>query len=501
MSVLLLSTYDLGRQPFGLASPAAWLRQAGLEVVTRDLSRDRLQDDDVRRASFVAFYLPMHTATRLALPVINRVRQINPSVRLAAYGLYAPLSEALLRARGVHDVLGPEAEADLVRLAVSQRFSTGVPHEGSTRAFTGFSTGVLHEGSPRPFPRGFFTEVPTQAPTGVPTQGPTGFHAEVHDSHRHDPASIPRLQFLVPDRSGLPGASRYASLQMPDGSRRVAGATDTTRGCKHRCRHCPIVPVYDGQFRVVPIDVVLADIDQQIAAGAEHITFGDPDFFNGPTHARRIVEALHAAHPSVSYDVTVKVEHLRKHPDLLPVLARTGCLFVTSAVESFDDQVLARLEKGHTRADVFEVLRACREGGVTLVPTFVAFTPWTTLDSYRDFLETVHGSGLVEHVSPVQWGLRLLVTEGSRLLELGDIRQRVASFDSRTLTYPWRHEDPRVDALQTAIMHSVGVRLTRSRAEVFAVVRELAGLNAERAQSWDVLVRATIPYLNEPWYC
>jgi len=477
VTVLLLSTYDLGRQPFGLASPAAWLRRAGLDVVTRDLSRDKLQDEDVRGASLVAFYLPMHTATRLALPVIDRVRQVNPSARLAAYGLYAPLSERLLHERGVSEVLGPEAEADLVRLAVSHRFSTG----------------VLQEGSPRRFPRGFFTQVPAQVPAQV--------RAEVRAGHRQDPTVIPKLKFLRPDRSGLPGAGRYASLEMPDGSRRIAGATDATRGCKHRCRHCPIVPVYDGQFRVVPVDVVLADIDQQVAAGAEHITFGDPDFFNGPTHARRIVEALHAAHPSVSYDVTVKVEHLRKHPDLLPVLARTGCLFVTSAVESFDDHVLARLEKGHTRADFFEVLRSCQEGGVTLVPTFVAFTPWTTLDSYRDFLATVHGSGLVEHVSPVQWGLRLLVTEGSRLLELEDIRQRVASFDSETLTYPWRHEDPRVDTLQAAVMRTVGVRLTRSRDDVFAAVCELSGLNLERAQSWDVPVRATIPYLNEPWYC
>jgi radical SAM superfamily enzyme YgiQ (UPF0313 family) len=288
---------------------------------------------------------------------------------------------------------------------------------------------------------------------------------------------------------------------MPDGSRRVVGATDATRGCKHRCRHCPIVPVYDGQFRVVSIDVVLADLDQQVAAGVEHVTFGDPDFFNGPTHARRIVEALHERHPALTYDVTIKVEHLLKHCDLLPVLARTGCLFVTSAVESFDDNVLAKLEKGHTRADFLEALRLCREAGVNLVPTFVAFTPWTTLDGYRDLLTTVQALGLVEHVSPVQWGLRLLVTEGSRLLELDDIRRRVGSFDSQTLTYPWRHEDPQVDALQAVIMREVGVRLTRSRAEVFASVYELAGLTGRIDQLWDVPDRATIPYLNEPWYC
>jgi radical SAM superfamily enzyme YgiQ (UPF0313 family) len=461
VSVLLLSTYDLGRQPFGLASPAAWLKRVGLNVLTRDLSRDELHDDDVRRASLVGFYLPMHTATRLALPVIDRVRRINPSARIAAYGLYAPLSDELLRAHGVSEVLGPEAEADLVRLAAQPPPSV----EG------GCAKGPASPGG-RPF-------------------GPI-------DLHRR---RLPRLTFLVPDRSGLPGASRYASLQMPDGSRRLVGATDATRGCKHRCRHCPIVPVYDGHFRVVDIDIVLADVEQQVAAGAEHITFGDPDFFNGPTHARRIVEALHARRPSVSYDVTIKVEHLLKHRDLLPVLAHTGCLFVTSAVEALDDEVLAKLEKGHTRADFLEALRLCREEGLSLVPTFVAFTPWTTLDSYRDLLATIHQVGLVDHVSPVQWGLRLLVTEGSRLLGLDDVRRRVASFDSKSLTYPWQHEDAGVDALQAAIMRTVGVQLTRSRGEIFALVCGLAGLKLSESSQGTVRDRATIPYLNEPWYC
>ena len=432
----MLSTYDLGRQPFGLASPAAWLKRAGLEVVTRDLSRDALQDDDIRSASVVAVYLPMHTATRLALPVIDRIKHTNPNARLLAYGLYAPLSEQLLRSRGVDAVLGPEAEIELVHIA----------------------RGARH---------------------GAPAS-----------------AVLPRVPFIMPDRSGLPAASRYATLQLPDGTRRIAGATDATRGCKHRCRHCPIVPVYDGQFRVVPVDVVLADVAQQVAAGAEHITFNDPDFLNGPRHAQRIIETLHARHPSVTYDVTIKVEHLLKHHHLLPVLAETGCLFVTSAVESIDDEVLARLEKGHTRADFLQAVELCHQAGLNLAPTFVAFTPWTTIDEYRELLMTIRELRLVEHVAPVQWGLRLLITEGSRLLELGDVRSRVQGFDPRTLTYPWRHDDPAVDALQAAIMREVGVRLGRPRVEVFGKVRELAGIGG-----FDVPARATIPYLNEPWYC
>jgi radical SAM superfamily enzyme YgiQ (UPF0313 family) len=440
MHVLLLSTYDLGRQPFGVASPAAWLHEAGIAVVTRDLSREPLIADEVRAARLVAFYLPMHTATRLALPAIARVRSLNPSATIAAFGLYALLAETLLREQGVEHVLGPEAEADLVVLARDD----------------------------------------------VVSRGGVGAAAHV----------LPRLAFKTPRRAGLPPLHRYASLQMPDGTHRVTGATEASRGCKHRCRHCPIVPVYDGQFRVVPLDVVLEDIDQQVAAGAQHITFGDPDFFNGPRHARRIVEALHARHPALSYDVTIKVEHLLTHAELLPVLAQTGCAFITSAVEAIDDEVLRALEKGHTRQDFFAAVEACNAAGVPLSPTFVAFTPWTTIDSYRQLLSTLAELQLVEHVAPIQWTLRLLITHGSRLLELPDIGGCIGPFDPGSLTYPWRHADRRVDELQRQVMHAVGARAGAPRAEVFRAICHIAG-----ASHGPMLPRAAVPYLDEPWYC
>ena len=109
--------------------------------------------------------------------------------------------------------------------------------------------------------------------------------------------SLARQKFIVPERAGLPALARYAHVVMPDGSERVAGYTEASRGCKHLCRHCPIVPVYNGAFRIVERDVVLEDIRQQVAAGAQHITFGDPDFFNGPAHAMAIVEAMHREFP------------------------------------------------------------------------------------------------------------------------------------------------------------------------------------------------------------
>jgi hypothetical protein len=312
------------------------------------------------------------------------------------------------------------------------------------------------------------------------------------------------VTFRVPERQGLPPLDRYATLQIGDAVRTV-GYTEASRGCKHRCRHCPIVPVYDGRFRVVPVDGVLADIRAQVAAGAAHITFGDPDFFNGIRHAEAIVRGLRETCPGVSYDVTIKVEHLLAHRDCLTLLAATGCAFVTTAVESFDDAVLARLEKGHTRDGFEEALALARDAGLTLSPTFVAFTPWTTLDAYCRFLQTIDRLRLVANVASIQLAIRLLVTAGSRLLELDDVRGITGAFDGRTLTHRWASPDPAVDALQAEVAALVGRQAGQPREQVFADVWRLAHERARMPvpdrQDAGVLLRAAVPYLNEPWYC
>ncbi len=444
----------MGRQPFGLASPAAWLRGAGFQVALLDLSQSPLDEDAVRAADLIAFYLPMHTATRIAVRAIRKVRELNPAAHLCAYGLYAPLNWDLLRGLGVKNVIGGEFETGLRMLA--RRLAGQIP----------------------PQPR-------------VPR------------------LSLVKQQFVVPDRAGLPPLRKYARLLMPDGAERVTGYTEATRGCKHLCRHCPIVPVYEGAFRVVQRDVVLADIRQQVAAGAEHITFGDPDFFNGPTHSIELVEALHREFPALSYDVTIKAEHLLKHADLLATLRRTGCAFVTSAIESVDDRVLTLLDKGHTRADFYRLVETMRSAGLPLAPTVVAFTPWTTLDSYGEMLRAIAELGLVESVAPVQWTIRLLIPAGSRLLELAEVQSIIGEFDQQALCYRWANPDARVDALQRQIERLVEERSRAgdSRAAIFEKVWERVWRAGEKAgaaaqlPSFHLPARATIPYLNEPWYC
>jgi hypothetical protein len=271
------------------------------------------------------------------------------------------------------------------------------------------------------------------------------------------------------------------------------------------------VPVYRGAFRVVQREVVLEDVRRQVRAGAQHITFGDPDFFNGVGHALAIVEALHREHPQLTYDCTIKIEHLLKQARHIPALRDTGCLFVTSAAESVDGAVLERLDKGHTRADFLAVVERFREVGLTLQPTFVPFTPWTTLEGYGELLAVLGENELVENVAPIQLGIRLLIPAGSRLLELAEVRELVGPFDPAALVYPWRHPDPRVDALCEEVQELVraGEKLNRPRARIFARIWDAASAAAGAAgvaayARWPepaLVARAAIPYLNEPWYC
>lgn len=456
VNIVLISTYELGRQPFGLASPAAWLRNRGHQVVCLDLSRQFLDEAAIRSAGLIAIYLPMHTATRLGAKLLPRLRELNPDAHLCCYGLYAPMNAEYLRTLGVATILGGEFEQGLAQLAERlQSADRAIAKQGS---------------QPEPV------------------------------------VSLERLAFELPDRSGFPPIEKYAHLVLPGGGFRIVGSTEASRGCKHLCRHCPIVPVYKGVFRIVSRDVVMQDIRQQVAAGAQHISFGDPDFFNGIRHAMDLVEEFRREFSGVTYDVTIKIEHLKKYEAHLPKLKETGCLFVISAVEYLDDVVLRALDKGHTREDFLHVVRAFRALGMTLHPTFVPFTQWTTIESYLDLLHVLHSESLIENVAPIQLGIRLLIPEGSRLLELEEVRHNVGPFDPESLFYPWKHADPRVDALSETVqaIAAEGDRRKESRSIVFERVwkaaHAAAGLDAPIMQA-PRTPAAAIPFLSEPWYC
>ena len=241
--------------------------------------------------AMVAVHLPMHTATRLAMPVVSRDPPSSPrpaDLRLRALRAAEPRPA---RRRRRHGDARPRGRGRPGR--------RGAP--GARR------TARWRHRLPRPF-------------RGWHSRSPIG----------------PGCRRSRPTRS-CAGPTAGSPWSAPPRPRAVAStAAGTVRSCRS-------TTASSASCRSRSYS---ADVRAQVRAGAEHITFADPDFLNGPAHARRIVEALHAEWPALTYDVTIKVEHLRAHDALLPVLRDTGCAFVTTAVESFDDDGAGAARQG-----------------------------------------------------------------------------------------------------------------------------------------------------------
>jgi radical SAM superfamily enzyme YgiQ (UPF0313 family) len=450
--VLLISCYELGHRPLGTAWPAGFLAEAGFAPEQLDLAVESLDVERVRAARFIGISVPMHTALRLGIQAAHRIRRVNPDAYVCFYGLYAVLNADLLLSTHADAVLAGECEPDLVELV--RRVERG----------------------------------------------------ERPERYRTSPV-LRRLAFPLPQRARAPSSGGYAELER-DGRRIPAGYVEASRGCLHLCRHCPIPAVYGGRFFVVPPAVVLEDIRRLVAEGAGHITFGDPDFLNGPGHAVRVARAVHEEFPDLTFDVTAKIEHLVTHADLIPDLAGWGCAFIVSAAESLSDTVLARLAKGHTRADIVSALEITRRAGVTLRPTFVAFTPWTTLSDYLELLDFVGDGELVDDVDPVQYTLRLLVPPGSLLERDPAMREHMGELDRTALTWRWSHPDPRMDRLQAQVADLVEEAATRGEAaaatheRVRHAAESLAGrIEPTARRPAPLRPRRRSPRLTEPWFC
>ena len=438
-AVLLISCYELGHRPIGLTRPLRALEAAGFAPDAIDIAVEPLDVEKVEHARFIGISVPMHTALRLGVHLLERIRQLKQgtSYKICMYGLYATLNAEYLLAHGVDFCIAGTDSTQLVAL------------------------------------------VESLAKEEQPESQESDFLAE------------------------LPPLEMYAQFEHKDETRTV-GYTETTHGCKHLCTHCPIPPVYNGKFFAVQRDTVLAEIQEQVVEGATHITFGDPDFLNGPTHGLRILRAMHETFPSLTFDFTTKIEHILKNREYFPEFAQLGCRFVISAVETLNEQVLTILEKHHTRADIEEAIDIVHGAGIALRPTWVPFTPWTTLDDYLEILQFIDTHGLVYHVDPVQYAVRLLIPPGSYLLNRPETKEFSLTLDEASFSYTWAHRDARMDELHKTVNALVendaraGVDALKTFYRIWTLAADMKGQSLPSQQKEAHL---PAPRLTEAWFC
>ena len=430
MRVLLVSTYELGHQPLHVASPAGRLLADGHEVRCLDLAVEHWDDERFAWAEKVAFSVPMHTAMRLAVPAVDRLRSELPELAVAFYGLYAGSGEQNVSARRI---VG-EYEDELSRWV--------------------------------------------------------GGNVDGHQVR----IDLGKKSFRKPARHLLPPLDRYAKLEI-DGEHRLAGYVEASHGCRHRCRHCPIPAIYDGRYRVTGLETVMADVSQLVDLGARHVTFGDPDFLNAPRYALDVLREVSLGFPGLTFDLTVKVEHILEHSNVWEDVAALGVVFVVSAFETTNDRVLGLLDKGHTASDMSIATKIMQSAGIAVRPSWLAFTPWTEAADLADIMQFLADHDLLGSTDPVQMSIRLLLPEGSLLLDLAETQASIQGYDPKSLSYLWSG-DSRLEELQVrlaAIAESSGGTPWIALSEMWRLVKGAVPLPPEPSH--------LAPRLTEAWFC
>jgi radical SAM superfamily enzyme YgiQ (UPF0313 family) len=457
--ILLISGYELGHQPYHLAVAAAELIRGGHEVRCVDLAVEDAGCIDLEWPEAVALSVPMHTGAKIAVLFARRLVTQRPGVPIAFYGLYAHAAK---------EAFG--------------RACTAIAGEYRGPLLDWAEDVALGKAQDRSAPRTI--------------------------------SSLGRSPSVLPARHLLPPLERYAHL-LWNGRRVPVGYIELTSGCSHRCRHCPVPIVYDGRLRKTAIETTVADVAQLVAAGAGHISIGDPDFLNAPRFALESLEAIRSSVPEVTFDVTAKVEHVVAYRDLWHRLGKLGVVFVVSAFETTNERILRILDKGHTPAEAAEAVRILRSAGIEPRPSWLPFTPWTRAKDLLDIFEFCSSFDVVANVDPVQFSLKLLVPPGSLLLDVPEMRRYLEDYDTDALSFRWRVEDPATIELQKTladIAERAGEGAWSIRSTVSAMAAEVARvcalgesgmrqlLGRLQALTSDEVLRSR-PRLSESWFC
>lgn len=136
----------------------------------------------------------------------------------------------------------------------------------------------------------------------------------------------------------------------------------TSRGCLNRCRFCSVASVHNGTFRVRPLSDIARDIEAIKKLGFHKVAVIDDSVGCDPEFLKGLCRTMIPFKIHWMSQCTLSVA---RRPDILDLLARSGCCMLSFGLESLDPENLRSLGKGFNRAAEYsEDIRRIRSYGI-----------------------------------------------------------------------------------------------------------------------------------------
>lgn len=135
-------------------------------------------------------------------------------------------------------------------------------------------------------------------------------------------------------------------------------------GCPSKCSFCH---AWNFGFRLRDLENLCEEIEYVKSLGINHIYFRDATINTNIEHLENLCNILKKF--DVKWNCFARPDNLKK--DILKLMKDAGCILIQFGVESSDDRVLKKIEKGITTKDIEDAFKNCTEVGIDTSAHFI----------------------------------------------------------------------------------------------------------------------------------
>jgi radical SAM superfamily enzyme YgiQ (UPF0313 family) len=143
----------------------------------------------------------------------------------------------------------------------------------------------------------------------------------------------------------------------------------TSRGCPFNCSFCSVIILFGRQHRANSVDRVMAEIRQN-GLQANHIFFCDDNFTANRARTKELCERIIQENLQIEWSAQVRTE-AAKDPELLDLMAKSGCFAVFVGLESINPATLKAYNKSQTVEGLKESVVNFHRHGINVHGMFV----------------------------------------------------------------------------------------------------------------------------------
>ncbi len=186
--------------------------------------------------------------------------------------------------------------------------------------------------------------------------------------YRRDPAGGPMRGSDRPfemNLDSLPVPDWESGLSDDDWTGRFGGiqCLMSSRGCPYPCKYCAVEPIWGKKVRFHSVERVLEEIEDRIRrTGNARFHFWDDSFTLDSARTERLCRALIDRKSPARWTCITRADLVDR--ELVVLLKRAGCKYVTFGVESASPRILRLIGKAKSTEEVDRAFAACRAAGL-----------------------------------------------------------------------------------------------------------------------------------------